>query len=93
MPESPKVPGRRHLAVAAAAHNRFFAEVVARVRLSLYEAIMLLPESPLWQQRTVREHRQILCRAGGRGSADGPGAMLAHVGHTAGSLRALPKAL
>src|SRR5215472_13075025 len=44
-----------HLAVATAAHNRFFAEAVERVRLSLYEAIMLLPESPLWQQRSLRE--------------------------------------
>src|SRR5436189_219931 len=49
-----------HLAVATAAHNRFFAEAVERVRLSLYEAIMLLPESPLWQQRSLREHQRIL---------------------------------
>jgi DNA-binding FadR family transcriptional regulator len=45
--------------VATAAHNRFFADAVERVRLSLYEAIMLLPESPLWQQRSLREHQRI----------------------------------
>src|SRR2546429_4242139 len=47
-----------HLAVATAAHNRFFAEAVERVRLSLYQAIMLLPEPPLWQQRSLPDHHR-----------------------------------
>lgn len=82
-----------HLAITAAAHNRFFAEAVERVRLSLHDAILLLPDSPLWQRRSLREHERILAavRAGNQQSARQ--AVLDHVDHTAGSLRALMKAL
>jgi DNA-binding FadR family transcriptional regulator len=82
-----------HLAVATAAHNRFFAEAVERVRLSLYEAIMLLPESPLWQQRSLREHQRIFAGLEAGDPQAARQAMLTHVGHTARSLRALLKAL
>jgi DNA-binding FadR family transcriptional regulator len=82
-----------HLAVATAAHNRFFAEAVERVRLSLYEAIMLLPESPVWQQRSLREHQRIFAGVEAGDPQAARGAMLAHVSHTARSLRALLKAL
>jgi len=82
-----------HLAVTAAAHNRFFAEAVERVRLSLHDAIQLLPDSPLWQQRSLREHERILgaLEAGNQQSARQ--AVLSHVDHTARSLRALLNAL
>ena len=79
--------------MATAAHNRFFAEAVERVRLSLYEAIMLLPESPLWQQRSLREHQQIFAGLEAGDPQAARQAMLTHVGHTARSLRALLKAL
>jgi GntR family transcriptional repressor for pyruvate dehydrogenase complex len=82
-----------HLAVATAAHNRFFAEAVERVRLSLYEAIMLLPESPVWQQRSLREHERIFAGVEAGDPQAAREAMLAHVSHTARSLRALLKAL
>jgi GntR family transcriptional repressor for pyruvate dehydrogenase complex len=82
-----------HLAVATAAHNRFFAEAVERVRLNLYEAIMLLPESPVWQQRSLREHQRIFAGVEAGDPQAARGAMLAHVSHTARRLRALLKAL
>ncbi len=82
-----------HLAITTAAHNRFFAEAVERVRLSLHDAILLLPDSPLWQRRSLREHNRILAavRAGNQQGARQ--AVLDHVDHTARSLGALLKAL
>ncbi len=82
-----------HLAVASAAHNRFFAEAVERVRLSLNDAILLLPESPLWQQRSLREHQRIFAAVEAGDSQAARKAVLTHVGHTARSVRALLKAL
>ncbi len=82
-----------HLAVASAAHNRFFAEAVERVRLSLNDAILLLPESPLWQQRSLREHQRIFAALEAGDSQAARQAVLTHVSHTARSLRVLLKAL
>jgi len=82
-----------HLGVATAAHNRFFAEAVERVRLSLSDALLLLPESPHWQQRSRTEHQRILAGLEAGSPQDARQAMLTHVGHTARGLRALLKAL
>ena len=82
-----------HMAVAGAAHNRFFADAVERVRLTLNDAILLLPESPLWQQRSLREHQRICAALEAGGSRAARKAMQTHVGHTARSLRVLLKAL
>lgn len=81
-----------HLAVAGAAHNRFFAEAVERVRLSLNEVILLLPESPLWQQRSLQEHQRIFAALEAGDSRAARRAVLTHVDHTARSVRALLKA-
>lgn len=82
-----------HLGVAQAAHNRFFTDAVERVRLSLQDVILLLPDSALWQQRSLREHTRIYAalHSGDRQAARA--GMLAHVGHTARNIRALLKAL
>jgi len=82
-----------HMAVAGAAHNRFFADAVERVRLSLNDAILLLPESPLWQRRSLREHQRICAALEAGDSQAARKAVLAHVGHTARSLQALLTAL
>ena len=82
-----------HLAVAAAAHNRFFADAVERVRISLDDAILLLPESALWQQRSLREHQRILAAVEAGSSQAARQAVLTHVGHTSRSLQALLQAL
>jgi DNA-binding FadR family transcriptional regulator len=82
-----------HLAITAAAHNRFFTEAVERIRLSLHDAILLLPDSRLWQQRSLREHRRILAAIEAGNEQGARQAVVAHVDHTARSLRALLKAL
>ncbi len=82
-----------HMGVARAAHNRFFAEAVERVRLSLQDAILLLPESALWQQRSLREHTRIYVALEAGDSRAARKAVLTHVGHTARSIRALLRAL
>ena len=82
-----------HVAVARASHNRFFAEAVEPVRLVLRDAIQLLPESSLWQQRSLREHARIFAALDAGDAQAARKAVLAHVGHTARSLRALLKAL
>ena len=82
-----------HLAVTAAAHNRYFAEAVERVRLSLHDAILLLPDSPLWQRRSLQEHGRILAALEAGNTQAARQAVLAHVDHTARSLQALLKAL
>ena len=82
-----------HTAVAAAAHNRFFGEAVARVRVVLNDAILLLPESPLWQQRSIVEHERILAALEARGRHAAEQAVLAHVQHTARNLRVMLKAV
>lgn len=82
-----------HMRVAGAAHNRFFTEAVERIRLTLQDAILLLPESPLWQERSVREHTQIHAALQAGNPAAARKAVLTHVGHTARSIRALLSAL
>jgi len=82
-----------HMGVAQASHNRFFAEAVEPVRMVLRDAIQLLPESSLWQQRSLREHARIFAALENGDSQAARKAVLAHVEHTARSLRALLKAL
>lgn len=82
-----------HMGVARAAHNRFFTDAVERVRLSLQDAILLLPESALWQQRSLREHTRIYAALDAGDSQAARKAVLTHVGHTARSIRALLRAL
>ena len=82
-----------HLSVTAAAHNRFFGEAVERVRLRLHDAILLLPDSPLWQRRSSQEHDRILTAIEAGNQQAAMQAASAHVEHTASSLHALLKAL
>lgn len=82
-----------HLGVARAAHNRFFTEAVERVRLSLRAVIVLLPESALWQQRSLREHARVYAALEAGDPQAARAAMFAHVGHTARSIRALLRAM
>jgi GntR family transcriptional repressor for pyruvate dehydrogenase complex len=82
-----------HMGVARASRNRFFAEAVEPLRLVLRDAIQLLPESPLWQERSLREHARIFAALEAGDSQAARKAVLAHVEHTARSLRALLKAL
>lgn len=82
-----------HLAVARASHNRFFTEAMERVRLALNDALVALPESPLWHERSHREHAAIVAalRAGAADRARA--AMRTHVANTESSVRTLLAAL
>jgi GntR family transcriptional repressor for pyruvate dehydrogenase complex len=82
-----------HMGVARASHNRFFTEAVEGVRLALQDVILLLPESPLWQQWSLQDHTQIYDALGARDPHAARNAVASHVGQTARSVRALLKAL
>jgi DNA-binding FadR family transcriptional regulator len=78
-----------HLALAAATHNRFFAEAVEQTRLVLNDALVVLPDSPVWHAWSNRDHETIL-----RAVEDGDGrrarsAMRRHVRHTDDAVHAL----
>jgi GntR family transcriptional regulator, transcriptional repressor for pyruvate dehydrogenase complex len=78
-----------HLAIVEASRNRFLREVVERVRLAIADAILVLPETPLWQGKSLREHQVILKAIDARDANAARKAMASHVGHTARSISAL----
>ena len=82
-----------HLRIAQASHNRCFIEAVEQVRLALSEALVALPESGLWHDRTAREHAAIVEALARRDGGAAAAAMLRHVENTAKSIRALLNAL
>lgn len=82
-----------HLALAEATRNRFLRQAVLTIRLELNDALVALPESPVWHERSIREHEAIL-RAVTRRSRDAAiAAMEVHVAHTEQSVNALLAAL
>lgn len=78
-----------HMAVARASGNRYFIEGIERVRVVLNDAILVLPGSPLWLERTQREHAAILEAIKAGDPRAGRRAAMAHVSHTDQSIRAL----
>jgi GntR family transcriptional regulator, transcriptional repressor for pyruvate dehydrogenase complex len=78
-----------HLAIVEAGRNRFLRDVVVQVRLAIADAILVLPETPLWQDKSRREHERILQAIDARDASAARSAMAAHVGHTARSISAL----
>lgn len=78
-----------HLTIVEASRNRFLREVVERVRLAVTDAILVLPETPLWQGKSLREHEAVLRAIEARDADAARSAMAAHVGHTARSISAL----
>lgn len=82
-----------HLTIVGASRNRFLREVVERVRLAIADAILVLPETPLWQGKSLREHDAILRAIDAQDADAARGAMAAHVGHTARSISALLETL
>ena len=82
-----------HIALARASGNRFFRAAVEQIRLELNDAMIALPESQVWHERSAREHEAILSavRAGDREAAER--AMRLHLTHTEQSIAALLAAL
>ena len=84
---------RFHLGVAEASRNRFFLEATEKLRLVLNEALVALPESPLWRERSTAEHAAVLRALEARDGEGARRAMLAHVETTERSVSALLSAL
>ncbi len=78
-----------HLMIVEASRNRFLRDVVERVRLAITDAILVLPETPLWQGKSLREHQEVLRAIEAQNAQAARRAMASHVGHTARSISAL----
>jgi GntR family transcriptional regulator, transcriptional repressor for pyruvate dehydrogenase complex len=78
-----------HLALAEASGNRFFRNAIMAIRLELNDALIALPDSPVWHERSELEHETILRAVTDRESEAAAEAMAAHVEHTAQSVVAL----
>ncbi len=87
--EFTKLDARFHIRVAQSAKNRFLADALEQVRAELYVVFLLLPDTPLWQQRSLEEHERIFA-ALAEGDAERAGrAAVRHVRHSVASARAL----
>jgi GntR family transcriptional repressor for pyruvate dehydrogenase complex len=82
-----------HLALAEASRNRLFREAVEKIRLELNDAMIALPESPVWHERSAREHEAILQAVRERDRETAATAMETHIAHTQQSVEALLAAL
>lgn len=78
-----------HLIVARATGNELFVDAIERIRLTLNDVLLALPDSDLWHERSVAEHEQIVdaWEAGDPIAAEA--AMANHIAETASSIRAL----
>lgn len=91
--EFTSIDSQLHLAIAEAARNRFLLTMVETVRVVLADTILTLPETPLWQSKSLREHETILAAIELSDAVAARKAMEVHIGHTAQSITALLKAL
>lgn len=78
-----------HLAVAASTHNRFFEQAAEQIRMTLNDALWVLPGSDLWMDRTRDEHAAIHRAIDAGDAAAGRRAALSHIGHTDQGIRAI----
>ena len=78
-----------HLAVAAAARNRFLVRAVEEVRVRLNDAITLLPESDVWHRRIDEEHLGVIAAIDARDEQGAEEAMTVHVANTEQGIRAV----
>jgi GntR family transcriptional regulator, transcriptional repressor for pyruvate dehydrogenase complex len=87
--EFTKLDARFHIKIAQSAKNRFLTDALEQVRAQLYVIVLLLPDTPMWQQRTLAEHQRIFA-ALQQGDAERASQQAArHVRHTVASARAL----
>jgi GntR family transcriptional repressor for pyruvate dehydrogenase complex len=84
---------RFHLIIAGASHNRFFYDAIEKLRLELNGALVLLPESPLWRERSASEHAELLAAIKDHNGEAARKAMLTHLDYTHKSVAALLVAL
>ena len=82
-----------HFALAEASGNRLFREAVEKIRLELNDAMSALPESPVWHERSARQHEAILNAVREQDRDSAALAMETHIAHTQQSVEALLSAL
>ena len=78
-----------HLCVARATGNELVVESIERIRVILNDALLALPESTLWHERSVAEHKRIVDAWEAQDAASAEAAMADHILGTATSIRAL----
>jgi GntR family transcriptional regulator, transcriptional repressor for pyruvate dehydrogenase complex len=87
--EFTKLDARFHIRLAQAARNRFLADALERVRAELYVILLLLPDTPLWQRRSLDEHERILVALEEGDAERATRAAARHIRHSVASARAL----
>jgi GntR family transcriptional regulator, transcriptional repressor for pyruvate dehydrogenase complex len=87
--EFTKLDARFHIGVAQAAKNRFLADALEQVRAELYVIVLLLPDTPIWRQRSLAEHERIFAAVNQGDASKATQASARHVRHTVASARAL----
>ena len=87
--EFTKLDARFHIKVAQSAKNRFLTDALEQVRAQLYVIVLLLPDTPMWQQRTLTEHQRIFIALQQGDAEKASQAAARHVRHTLASARAL----
>lgn len=87
--EFTKLDARFHTSLAQAAKNKFLADALEQVRAELYVVVLLLPDTPMWRQRSLTEHERIFAAVKTGDAKQAEQASARHVGHSAASARAL----
>jgi GntR family transcriptional repressor for pyruvate dehydrogenase complex len=82
-----------HLAIAEATGNRFMFEALERIRLELNPALQLLPDTRVWHDLSVVEHRAIFDALTAKDSDAARQLMSGHIVHAEQSIRSLLKSL
>ena len=82
-----------HVAIGAAARNRFLFEAIERERLELNRVFPLLPGSAAWHSRSAAEHANVLAAIEEGDANAASAAMTLHLTHSADSVLALLGAL
>jgi DNA-binding FadR family transcriptional regulator len=87
--EFTKLDARFHTSLAQAAKNKFLADALEQVRAELYVVVLLLPDTPMWRQRSLTEHEHIFAAVKTGDAKQAAQASARHVGHSVASARAL----
>jgi GntR family transcriptional repressor for pyruvate dehydrogenase complex len=78
-----------HMRVARASHNQFLIESDERVRMTLNDALRLLPSSDLWKDRMGSEHSAIVAAIRVGNTATARRAALRHIDHSEQGIKSL----
>jgi GntR family transcriptional regulator, transcriptional repressor for pyruvate dehydrogenase complex len=87
--EFTKLDARFHIGLASSASNKFLADALERVRAELYVLVLLLPDTPMWRQRSLTEHETIFAAVKAGDARQAAQASARHVRHSVTSARAL----